>query len=74
MATSALIGEKELPMNLYMWAMTSFGFCAGRDGGAMNSGPAGSLIDSRTISSMAFKAARSSFQPPTSAIGLSWLG
>src|SRR5439155_310931 len=56
MATSALIGEKELLMNLYMFAMTSSGFCSGRDGGAMNSGPAGSLIDSRTISSMAFDA------------------
>ena len=49
--------------NYALRCMTSAGFSAERAGGAMNSGPTGLAIDSRTISSIALIAAASNFHP-----------
>ncbi len=48
--------------------------CPLRDAGAMNSGPTGSLTDSRRIRSISDLAPASSRQPATSPTGSSWLG
>src|SRR5207244_4400772 len=45
-----------------------------RDGGAMNSGPTGSVIRSRSTRSISALTSASSDQPFTSATGASWLG
>src|SRR2546421_676204 len=45
-----------------------------RDGGAMNSGPTGSVIRSRSTRSISALTSASSDQPLTSAAGASWLG
>src|SRR5262249_61479086 len=53
--------------NYAVQCVTLPSFCAARAGGAMNSGPTGSVTDARTMSPIFFNEFRSNFQPPAPA-------